>query len=281
MNRKYLSFVLLSAFSISLLQVSSSYASQENSEESKSQTIPAQWADEVDEIEFDIKTPTVGSIVNDLIHKVKPDEANVTKALVVRTAFNQGTDLIPIVGPTVRIVVGFYDSTPEDLSTREGTIARKLGGVVKDAVEHIPGGERVTKALAELKPAGAETFTEGVLASFAPVTLQQTDAEVADIIGGATKDAVQRWVPYGSYVTKAAGLLGMKVFGTETLTAGVLKVAGKLARSKAPTPFPVPIEEHELDVDDFFLIEAPGSAAPVDYTGEKDQDIKSDEKASQ
>jgi hypothetical protein len=127
-------------------------------------------------------------------------------------------------------VARFYSSTEEDKARSDGTLGRTVGHTVKAAVEYMPGGTLVTDMAQRLKPAGADTFTEGLITVVAGPKL--ANAKNAEDVAGAAAARVVGSIPLvGGAITGFTGFLGKNLFGTETLTAGVLKTGRKLFQS--------------------------------------------------
>lgn len=147
-----------------------------------------------------------------------------------------GLDDLEVEGFTLPNSTSTLSLTYEELKDYDLNGSKYIGQKVKTLVEEkIPGGKTITQLTAVAAQAlGAETLTEGVLnAVRKSLKIQGEYPETTNgIIGQKAKKAVEL-IPGGEKVTAITGMIGQKLFGTPTLTEGLLNKFGSASSTVA------------------------------------------------
>lgn len=198
------------------------------------------WNDVPD---FGFDMPTYGEMASSLAtapqFEVNRDDSMATKAAknLGNMAVQEGTKYVLVAtgGNMAKEVYKVY--TNKDVRKGDGSAARAIGNQAKEIIGSIPVvGSTIVDFAQAIKPSGTETLAEAVTKAFIPETSTKVEGTTSQIAGSAARSFVNGYVPFGTYVTGATSQIGQRVFGTSTLTEGLINSSASLFNYWSSTP---------------------------------------------
>lgn len=187
------------------------------------------YFDDFSNFSFDVneeKTKTEDSLLSRLTDKAKKDLTNKTTKEVIK-GVSQFVPFVKDVSDIYTKVKKMNEEYDRPYEKGEGTASRGIGDGVKNAIKNnVPGaGQIIGFAEKYIQPNGSNSVTESLLNIVVPEMGKSDDVSSnTKFAGSLATELVNEYTPFGlgKYVTTTTGYVGEKVFGTKTLTEGVL-----------------------------------------------------------